>query len=209
MTHDKLQRWLVWAREIQAISQTGLTFAESEFDRTRYSRLMEIAAEIVQEHSGLLKEPVLDNFIKQTGYATPKIDVRGAIVRNDKILLVQEHSDKRWSMPGGWADVGDLPSGSIVREIWEESGFKAKIKKVVGVFDANRGDRSLEFYHAFKIIYLCEITGGNARTSNETLAVDFFSPDDLPPLSTDRTNKRLIDEVFAHVRDEKRQAAFD
>ena len=209
MADTNSPQWLEWAREIQALSQTGLTFTQNEYERERYHRLSEIAAEIMASHTGIAKEAVQKNFLGQLGYATPKIDVRGAVVRENKILLVQERTDQRWAMPGGWADVGDLPSEMVAREVLEESGMRAVAKKVIGVYDANRTGRPMEFYHAFKIVFLCEITGGELRPSNETLAADFFSFDHLPPLSLNRTNERHLAEVLAHVRDHTRPAAFD
>lgn len=209
MSEAELPRWLGWAREIQALSQTGLHYSETRYHLERYRRLMEIAAEIVESHTGLPGQSVLESFTVQPGYATPKVDVRGAVVRDGKILLVQERADGRWTMPGGWADVGEGPSEMVEREVWEESGFQVKARKVIGVYDANRGGRPLEFYHAYKIVFLCEIVGGEARTSDETMAVDFFPFDDLPPLSVERTAGRHLAEVLAHVRDEQRPAAFD
>jgi ADP-ribose pyrophosphatase YjhB (NUDIX family) len=209
MTETNVPRWLEWAREIQSLSQTGLTFSGSDYETQRYQRLMEIAAEIVQGYTALAKEPLLRGFLAQPGYATPKVDVRGAVVRDGKILLVQERSDGRWAMPGGWADVGELPSEMVVREVWEESGFNVVPQKVIGVYDANRGGIPLEFYHAYKIVFLCKITGGEARPSSETRAVGFFSFDDLPPLSSNRTNERHLAEVWAHLQDRHRPAAFD
>lgn len=152
--------------------------------------VFEIAAEIIENYTGLEREPLIKNFSAQPGYATPKVDVRGAVVKAGKILFVQECSDQRWSMPGGWADVGDRPSEVVVREVWEKSGFEVVARKVIGVYDCNRSGTPLAFYHAYKIIFLCELTGGRARTSHETLAVDFFDFDHLPPLSQERTNQR-------------------
>ena len=209
MTGSHPPRWLAWAREIQALSQTGLTYSDNDYNTQRYRRLIEIAAEIVQSHTGLAKGPLLRDFLAQPGYATPKVDVRGAAIREGRILLVQERSDGRWCMPGGWADVGDLPSEMVVREVWEESGFEVVPRKVIGVYDANRGGIPLEFYHAYKVVFQCEIVGGQARPSDETLAVSFFSPDDLPPLSSSRTSERHLAEAFAHYRDRHRPAAFD
>jgi len=202
-------RWLAWAREIQALSQTGLTFSQTEYDILRYQRLMEIAGEIVHRETGLAMDSLVQDFRMQPGYATPKVDVRGAVIRKDKILLVQERVDERWCMPGGWADVGDLPSETVIREVWEESGFDVLPVKVVGVFDANRDGTPLEFYHAYKIVFLCELKGGQARPSNETLAVKFFDFDALPPLSSNRTNERHLAEVLAHLGDPNRAAMFD
>lgn len=209
MPETTLPRWLAWAREIQAMSQTGLTYASNDYETQRYRRLAEIAAEIIQHCTGLPHGLLLESFLLQPGYATPKVDVRGAVVRDGRILLVQERADGRWTMPGGWADVGDLPSEMVVREVWEESGFEVVPCKLVGVFDANRSGRPLELYHAYKLIFLCQITGGEARSSNETLAVDFFDFDDLPPLSTNRTHQRHLSEVRAHLQDPNRPAAFD
>ena len=201
--------WLVWARELQAISQTGLTFTTNDYDRGRYRRLAEIAAEIVEKHAGLPVEPTVENFLVQPGYATPKVDVRGAIVVDGKVLLVQERADGRWALPGGWADVGDLPSETIVREVWEETGFQVVVSKLIGVYDGNRSGTPLSFYHAYKLVFLCEITGGAARPNEETLDVAFFDFDDLPPLSIERTNPRHLAEVRAHAGDPGRLAAFD
>lgn len=206
---DAMPRWLEWAREIQELCQTGLAFTQSDYETQRYERLIEIAADIVSAKTAAEKEELVGNFSFQPGYATAKIDVRGAVVREGRILLVQERQDERWCMPGGWADVGELPSAMVAREVREESGYEVEPRKVLGVFDANRGGRPLEFYHAFKIIFLCDIIGGEPRASDETMAVDFFSFDDLPPLSSQRTNERHLDEVRAHLADPHRPAAFD
>jgi ADP-ribose pyrophosphatase YjhB (NUDIX family) len=209
MNDGHLPRWLDWAREIQALSQTGLPYASREYETQRYQRLTEIAAEIVGDHTSLPEERLLADFYMQTGYATPKVDVRGAVVRNGEVLLVQERVDSRWCMPGGWADIGDLPSEMVVREVWEESGFHVVPRKVVGVFDANRSGRPLELYHAYKVVFLCDIIGGEARPSSETLDVRFFPLDSLPPLSVNRTHERHLMEVLAHLEDPRRPAAFD
>lgn len=209
MNNDFIPRWLEWSREIQALSQTGLHYSHDLYETQRYHRLIEIAAAMVQTHTGLTKELIIENFSLQPGYATPKIDVRGAVVRDGKILLVQEKLDQRWCMPGGWGDVGEIPSEMVAREVWEESGFEVKATKVIGVYDANRDGRPLQFFHAYKILFLCEITGGFARPSDETLAVDFYKFDDLPPLSSSRTNERHLADVLAHVKDGNHPTVFD
>ena len=209
MNDETMPRWLEWAREIQGLCQTGLAFAGTDYETQRYTRLNEIAAEMIASHTNELREELVANFSAQPGYATAKIDVRGAAVRDGKILLVQERRDELWCLPGGWADVGDIPSEMVAREVLEESGFIVEPRKVIAVYDANRGGRPLELYHAFKIIFLCEITGGEARGSDETLAAGFFSFDDLPPLSTNRTSEKHLAEVRAHLGDDCRPAAFD
>lgn len=144
----------------------------------------------------------------QVGYATPKIDVRGAVVRDGKILLVREKIDNKWSMPGGWAELGEYPSKMVVREVREESGFEVRVDKLIAVYDANR-IMPMEFYHAYKMIFICTIIGGEAHTSIETLDVNFFAPDELPPLSEFRTNRTMIAEVFAHYANPSRVTYFE
>lgn len=209
MASDFVPSWLEWAREIEALGQSGLAYTGSPYDAERYERLLQLAAEIVHSHTTLPRTSVLDGFRAQSGYATPKVDIRGAVVREGRILLVQERVDSRWCMPGGWADVGDRPSEMVVREVWEESGFDVVPRKVIGVYDANREGIPLEFYHAYKIVFLCDLVGGQPRPSSETQDVGFFSLDQLPPLSSARTHERHLAEVMAHVRDPNRAAAFD
>ena len=122
MEHDRPTQWLEWSREIQALSQTGLAFAQTHYERTRYHRLLELASEMVSSRTCLETDDVLRTFLVQPGYATVKVDVRGAVVRDDRILLVRERADGKWAMPGGWAEVGEYPSAMIAREILEESG---------------------------------------------------------------------------------------
>ena len=204
----KTPKWIEWAREIFSLSQAGLTYSRNEFDLARYKRLQEITAEMIESQSETSKESALESFSMQAGYITPKIDVRGAVVRDNKILLIQERTDGRWAMPGGWADLGNAPASVAEREVWEESGYRVKAGKVVAIIDANRIE-PMEFYHAFKIIFLCKLIGGEPRTSNETVAVDFFELDNLPPLSMFRTNNDMLQEVFAHLKDPSRPTAFD
>jgi ADP-ribose pyrophosphatase YjhB (NUDIX family) len=209
MSKIEIPKWLEWAREIQQLSQTGLAFAKTGYEKLRYERLIELTAEIVEHHTKLDKASVETVLMKQPGYATPKIDVRAAVINKNKILLVQERTDKLWAMPGGWADVGDIPSEVAIRETKEESGFDVKPIKVVGVYDANREGGYLEFFHAFKIVFLCDLIGGEAKSSDETIDVKYFSLEGLPPLSPNRTNDNHIEEIRLHLKDSKRETYFD
>lgn len=202
-------RWLAWARELQAISQTGLTYSQTDYDRQRYRRLAELAAEIVESYTGLPAAASVESFLVQPGYATPKVDVRGAVVQDGRVLLVRERIDGCWSLPGGWADVGDLPSEMVMREVREESGLHVVPRKLVGVYDANRVGEPLSFFHAYKLVFLCDAVGGALQASDETLDAAFFAFDELPPLSAERTAERHLRDVQAHWRDPRRPASFD
>ena len=209
MSETETPAWLRWAREIQAISQIGLYYSKNQYDEINFSRLMEIAAEMAAAHSNLDQTTAMTVFGSQPGYATVKVDVRGALVRDSQLLLVKERRDGCWCMPGGWADVGETPSEMVSREVWEESGFTVVPERIVGVYDANRAGRPLSFFHAYKILFLCRITGGTARPSEETEAVEFFDFDTLPPLSSPRTSMRHIEDLQRCLQNPDQPTVFD
>lgn len=209
MSESILPRWLEWAREIQALSQTGYHYAEDDYQRDRYRRLSQIAAEIIAGYTELKAEMLESVFRLQTGYATPRVDVRGAVFQDGKLLLVRERADGGWTMPGGWADVGDVPSKAAEREVWEEAGFRVAARRVIGIYDANRTG-PLELFHAFKLIFLCDLISGEARPSQETSEVGFFGMHEIPPvLSGERTRPRHIVDAFAALADPNIPTVFD
>ncbi len=209
MPQKHIPDWLRWAREIQAISQIGLYFSKNHHDEKNFSRLQEIAAEMADKHSNLNYTQALSIFQDQQGYATVKVDVRGAVVQDQSILLVQERLDGLWTLPGGWADVGESPSEMVAREVWEESGYNVAPERLVGIYDSNRCREPASFFHIFKLIFLCRITGGFPRPSEETAAVDFFSFQQLPELSEPRTLKRHLDDIQLHIHNPDQPAVFD
>lgn len=209
MTEPSIPRWLQWAREIQALGQIGETFAENHWQVERNQRLMEIAAEIVSEHTALPVEPISQDFKAQPGYATPKVDVRGAVFRGDKLMLVRERFDDGWTMPGGWADIGDTPLEAVKREVWEESGFEVEPSRVVGIYDGNRV-QPLELFQVVKLVFFCEIVGGQATPSEETSEIKFFSEDEVPRnLSGERTRPRHIRDAFLALQKPEMLTVFE
>jgi ADP-ribose pyrophosphatase YjhB (NUDIX family) len=202
--------WLKWAKQLQALSQNGLTYAKDPFDRERYKQIRHIAAEMLAEKADAKTEDVLDLFSREKDYATPKVDVRGAVFKDDRILLVKERSDGKWALPGGWADVGESPSESVEREVWEESGFQVKAKRMAAVYDRDKHPhKPLMHYHIYKLFFICEITGGRATTSSETEQVEFFSESDLPELSITKILPEQISKMFEHYRQDGLEVYFD
>ena len=199
---DQAEQALAPLRELLALSQTGLAFTTDKFDRERYARVREIVAEMLRvPHAG---NPGFDPSVvlgADTGYATPKVDVRGAAFRDNRILMVRERSDGLWTLPGGWADVNQSPTESVVKEVREESGFEAKVVKLAALLDRRKHLHTPKFHHIYKLFFLCELTGGSAGTSIETDAVDFFAEDALPPLSIQRVTAPQIQLMFRHRRD--------
>jgi ADP-ribose pyrophosphatase YjhB (NUDIX family) len=194
--------WLRWARELQAIAQIGLAYSgESHFDAERYSRIRQIAADILSSRGGMAKDRLIESFEREEGYATPKVDVRGVVFREDAILLVRETADDRWTLPGGWADVNQSPTESVVREVREESGYETRPLKLLAVYDRDKQGHVPPFaFHVYKLLVLCELTGGEATTSAETSAVEFFREDTLPELSLSRVTPQQIRRCFEHRR---------
>lgn len=194
--------WLLWAKELQAIAQIGLAYPSgSHFDRERYERVREIAAQMMAAGGGMDKTTLLGLFEREEGYATPKVDVRGVVFRGDKVLLVREAADGGWTLPGGWADVNESPKESVVRELREESGYETRPVKLLAVYDRSRHGHLPAFpYHVYKLFILCELTGGEARVSRETSGVGFYGEDDLPELSVSRVTAAQIRRFFEHRR---------
>ena len=202
-------RWLHWAQQLQAVAQTGDAYAKNDFDRQRYDLVRKIAAEIMAAGSGTDAQDILDVFVREGGYATPKMDVRAAVFRDDRILMVQERSDGLWTLPGGFADVGDSPSVAIEREVLEESGFTVQVTKLVALFDRNRHPHPPFGYHIWKAFFLCELQGGAAKPSVETSDVGFFPESGLPPLSQGRIAAGQLKLMFEHHRNPQLPASFD
>ncbi len=189
---------LDWAQRLEMLAQSGLQYGENEYDRERYRTVKQIAIEML---SALSQEdlPVIQGLIDtQSGYTTPKLDIRGVVFRDDKILLVRELADNGWTLPGGWVDVNEPPSRAAEREVWEESGYEVKARKLLALLDRNQHGFPPYIFHAYKIYILCEISGGAPSDSHETAGARFFARDEIPPLSLARTTPEVIERMFEH-----------
>lgn len=193
-----MSSFLDLSRRLLALSQTGLHFAAEEYDRERYREVADIAAKLLELQSNVGAGAVSRAWFIEDGYATPKIDVRGAIFRGERVLMVRERADGKWTLPGGWADVNDTPSYAVLKEIEQESGFTARATKLAAVYDRNKHNHPAILFHAWKLFFLCELTGGEPRTSYETTAVEFFALDELPELSTGRATAAQIRRMYEH-----------
>lgn len=201
--------WLGWARRLQAIAQSGLAYSPNQYDLERYEAVREIASEMMAHGSAGAVAPIRNLFAGQTGYATPKVDVRGVIFRADRILLVLEREDGGWTLPGGWADVNESPAEATQREVREESGYEVRAAKLLAVYDRNRHGHPPIPFHAYKLFFLCESIGGSPAASHETAGVDWFAEDALPPLSTSRVTAAQIHRFFEHFRHPQWPTDFD
>jgi ADP-ribose pyrophosphatase YjhB (NUDIX family) len=190
------QDWLGWVERLQAIAQAGLELSDGPYDRERYLALRALATEIAAAHLALgspAERRRLDELLAgDGGYPTPKVDVRALVRRGREVLLVRERVDGRWSLPGGWADVGWAPAAMVEREVAEESGFQVRARRLLALWDRARHNSNPSLHSVYKVAVACDLLGGTARPSVETLDVGWFDADALPELSTDRITAAQI-----------------
>lgn len=197
--HEVEPKWLEWAKQLQAIAQTGLAYSKDIYDIERFEMIRQLSVEIMAEYTTVDNEKIKELFASEIGYATPKVDIRAAVFKENKILMVKENSDGYWSLPGGWADIGLSPSEVAVKEVKEETGLDVKAIKLLGVLDKKFYPHLPAYYHLYKIFIQCELIGGDMKTSIETSDVGFFGEDELPPLSMSRVTEPQIKWAFKHL----------
>jgi ADP-ribose pyrophosphatase YjhB (NUDIX family) len=204
-------KWLLWARELQAAAQSGLTYTENPYDRARYEAMQVLAARIMAEGSDADMSVIEGLFNGQSGYATPKVDVRGAIFRDRSVLLVSETLDQgRWTMPGGFADVNEAPSESVVREVAEEAGYIVKVRKLAAVYDRDKhGHPHPHPFHIYKMFFICDEVGPCEKSDLETGEARFFPLDALPELSLPRVLPWQIHRMYEHLQSPSLPTDFD
>ncbi|MGC3981544.1 MAG: NUDIX hydrolase [Steroidobacteraceae bacterium] len=201
------------ARRLLAVAQTGLHYTQSDYERERYEEVAQIAAELLGNADQYSAPQLRQAWLLEEGYVTPKLDVRGAIFRKgndvDEVLLVRERSDGRWTVPGGFADVNEAPSVSVLKEIEQESGYTARVLKLAAVHDRNLHNYPAFMFHIWKLLFVCAITGGAPRLSNETDGVEFFALDALPELSSGRITAAQIQLLHRHCMQPSLPTEFD
>ena len=202
-------KWLEWAKQLQSIAQAGLTYSKDVYDIERFEMIRNLSVEIINEYTSLDRATIKELFINETGYATPKVDIRAVVFRENKILMVKETNDGEWSLPGGWGDIGLTPSEVAVKEVKEESGFDVRASKLIAVFDKKCHPHPPSLYHVYKLFIQCEITGGQPQEGIETIAVDFFAENELPSLSVARNTASQIELAFKHLYNPEEPVYFD
>ncbi len=196
------QVWLERVRALQSIAQEGLTYTRDPFDRNRFERLRDLAADVAADVVDGPPDAVRAAVLADEGYLTPKLDVRAAVPDADgRLLLVRESSDGRWSLPGGWADPGQSLAEGAVREVHEETGYDVVVDRLLGVYDRERWGHPPMLHHTLKAVVACRLAGGTPTPSAETPELGWFARDEIPPLSASRTSSVLVRRVFEHLDD--------
>jgi ADP-ribose pyrophosphatase YjhB (NUDIX family) len=135
--------------------------------------------------------------------------VRAVVFQGGRILLVKEPADAGWSLPGGWADVGESPSEAAARETLEESGYKVRPVRLLAAYDRDRHGHPPIHFHVYKLVYLCQILDEVPTSDIDTDGVRFFGDQELPKLSVTRVTRAQIFRFFEHHRDPTLPADFD
>lgn len=207
--------WRAWAQRLRAIAQTGLAYSRDGYDLERFAEVQRIAEAMLAELLDVPPARLRDVYLPERGYPTPKVDVRAGVFRETgsgavEVLLVQEQTDGRWSLPGGWADEEDSPRQSIEREVAEESGFQVRAVKLAALRDRNLHPyQPPRLERIYKLLFVCELTGGAPGTSLETTAARFFPIDALPELSVGRTLAEDVAILARHWRTPELPTSFD
>ena len=203
-------KWLKWAQQIQAIAQSGQQYTQNPFDAGRFKELSHIAAEIMAAQTETDIGAVLPTFEAQSGYATPKLDVRGVAFRDDKILLVRELMDGgAWTLPGGWVDINEPPSKAVEKEMREEAGVLSRAVKLLAVYDRNLHGHPPYPFHTYKLFFLCDIIADATPDPLETAEPTYFSEHKIPALSLARVTPEEIARMFIHHRTPDLSTDFD
>jgi ADP-ribose pyrophosphatase YjhB (NUDIX family) len=200
------------AIRLSALAANGLSHAADEYDLDRYRQVGLLATELLSVLSGRPADELAVELGRDAGYATPKVDVRGAVFDDhERVLLMREKSDGLWSLPGGWADPGDAPSVAVTREILEETGYHSSAVKLIACWDRElQGNPPPLPVHVYKLFFLCRRDGAKqAPAALETLDVGWFDLNELPPLSLGRVNPVQIERALAHHRDPCLPTEFD
>lgn len=172
-------KWLDFAMRIQSIAQAGLEYGRDKYDLERYKELRQIAAEMVAVKTDIPVAKVYDLFCNEVGYQTPKIDTRGAVFIDNKILLVRENTGN-WSLPGGWCDVDQTVASNTEKEVKEEAGMDVTADRLIAVQDWRKHNVTNLIYSVFKIFVICKFKGGHFEENIETTEIGFFGKSELP-----------------------------
>lgn len=196
-------------KKIQAIAFAGLEYCENDFDRERYVELKKLSQQLFAELTDTSIEKIENLFANEVGYQTPKVDVRAVVFKENKILMVKEKIDGCWSVPGGWADIGYSPSEIAIKEAKEEAGAEVRPVRLLAVIDKLKHDYPISPFHIYKLFIQCELLNDAISSGTETSDVNFFSIENLPPLSAARITEEQISMLFRLWENPSEQVVFD
>ena len=162
--------------------------------------MKDISFRLLSKASGYTTETLKVIFPLVRDYPTAKVDIRGIVLSTDKkILLVKEGGDNKWSLPGGWADIGHSAKEVIIKEFKEETGLDIIPQKILAVFDKRMHPHPPEPDYVYKIIFYCKTISFEINKGFDILDVQYFDIDNLPTLSEHRILKSQIELLYKKI----------
>ena len=192
------RKWLDIAKKLQSIAQAGLEYSKDKYDLERFEEIRKVSIDIMECYTDIEREKIKNLFAGETGYQTPKIDIRAAVFHENKILMVKEKLDNRWSLPGGWADIDLSLKENLIKGAMEEAGAKIIPERILAVYDRNRNTNILFPHSVYKIFVQCKYLESKFVENIETEETGFFSVDQLPELSETRNTASQIKMCFRY-----------
>ena len=201
---------LEWIKRIKALAEMGLVYTENDYDKERFEEMRTLSHQLMSVMTDVPLKVLEDFFLPQKDYPTPKVDIRGFILNEEKqVLLVKEGEDGRWSLPGGWGDVGYSPSEVIIKEIKEEAGLEAAVVRLLAVYDKKCHPHPPQPFYVYKLVFYCTVDAGLMQTSFDIEAARYFDIGQLPDLSEDRILKSQVEQLHAMVTQETLEVHID
>jgi ADP-ribose pyrophosphatase YjhB (NUDIX family) len=192
--------WLECAKKLEAIAKTGIFYGSNQYEKERFEQIAAISNELISHYANLKPSKVEKFYNVENGYVTPKVDIRSVVFKDDQLLMVKEKSDGKWTIPGGWADIGYTPNEIAIKETFEEAGLEVKPIRVLAIMDKKCHAHPPSPYYAYKIFILCVSVGGFLQAGTETSEVKYFNLDELPDLSEERITKNQLNIVIERYK---------
>ena len=197
-------------KRIRALAQVGLIYSTNEYDTDRYNELLDISNYMTSLLTNVDPSIIAKSFTIENEYITPKVDVRGVVFSEQgEILLVKEKADNKWSLPGGWAEIGYTPTEGVVKEVQEETGLNVQPIRLIAVLDKRCHPYPPAMHYVYKIFILCKVKDGNLNTAFDILDVGYFKQNKLPPISEERVIKEHIDLMFEYEKNPSKETIID
>ena len=189
------------SKKLEAIAKTGIFYSSNPYEKERFEQIASICNELISHYADLKPSKVEKIYNVENGYVTPKVDIRSVVFKNNQILMVKEKSDGKWTIPGGWADIGYSPYEIAAKETIEEAGLIVEPVRVLAIMDKKCHPHPPSPFYSYKIFILCKIAGGNLQAGIETLDAKFFSENEIPELSEERLTSDQLKLIIDRVTD--------
>jgi len=200
---------LNFAKRLKSISDIGMLYSKDEYDRERYNEIMEISYQLMQGATGTELSSLKELFLLNKDYPTAKVDIRALVIKDDAVLLVKESADNKWSLPGGWADIGYSPKEVLIKECKEETGLEVIPQKLLAIFDKRFHPHPPQAFYVYKMIFHCKAVSTDISKGFDVLDVAYFDINNLPALSTDRILESQVKLAFEKAMMPNSEAYFD